>query len=51
MKFYSKGIQCGVRVEQGTDIDAACGQLRSKQIKKEKAQEEKRNGIMIEGNS
>lgn len=27
-----KGIQCGVRLEQGTDIDAACGQLRSKQI-------------------
>ncbi|TQR19722.1 23S rRNA (adenine(2503)-C(2))-methyltransferase RlmN [Psychrobacillus vulpis] len=31
-----KGINCGVRLEQGTDIDAACGQLRSKQIKKEK---------------
>lgn len=30
-----KGINCGVRMEQGTDIDAACGQLRSKQIKKE----------------
>ncbi|MET3574923.1 23S rRNA (adenine(2503)-C(2))-methyltransferase RlmN [Bhargavaea ullalensis] len=29
-----KGIQCGVRLEHGTDIDAACGQLRSKQIKK-----------------
>lgn len=32
-----KGINCGVRLEHGTDIDAACGQLRSKQIKKEKA--------------
>ncbi|MFP8784239.1 dual-specificity RNA methyltransferase RlmN [Planococcus plakortidis] len=31
-----KGINCGVRQEQGADIDAACGQLRSKQIKKEK---------------
>ena len=31
------GINCGVRHEQGTDIDAACGQLRSKQIKKIKA--------------
>ncbi|WP_203247172.1 23S rRNA (adenine(2503)-C(2))-methyltransferase RlmN [Sporosarcina beigongshangi] len=31
-----KGINGGVRLEQGTDIDAACGQLRSKQIKKEK---------------
>lgn len=29
-----KGINCGVRLEQGTDIDAACGQLRSKQEKK-----------------
>ncbi|MFD2130865.1 23S rRNA (adenine(2503)-C(2))-methyltransferase RlmN [Pseudogracilibacillus auburnensis] len=30
----SRGINCGVRLEQGTDIDAACGQLRSKQMKK-----------------
>lgn len=29
-------IQSGVRWENGADIDAACGQLRSKQIKKEK---------------
>ncbi|MDQ0205732.1 dual-specificity RNA methyltransferase RlmN [Alkalicoccobacillus murimartini] len=29
-----KGINCGVRLEQGADIDAACGQLRSKQEKK-----------------
>lgn len=29
-----KGIQCGVRYEQGADIDAACGQLRSKQMNK-----------------
>lgn len=33
----SQGIQCGVRWENGADIDAACGQLRSKQIKKSKA--------------
>ena len=33
----STGINCGVRHEQGTDIDAACGQLRSKQIKKDKS--------------
>ncbi|GAA0437680.1 23S rRNA (adenine(2503)-C(2))-methyltransferase RlmN [Lentibacillus halophilus] len=32
-----KGIQCGVRWENGADIDAACGQLRSKQVKKENA--------------
>lgn len=30
----SQGINCGVRWENGADIDAACGQLRSKQIKK-----------------
>lgn len=29
-----QGISCSVRLEHGTDIDAACGQLRSKQIKK-----------------
>ncbi|ARJ38109.1 23S rRNA (adenine(2503)-C(2))-methyltransferase RlmN [Sporosarcina sp. P21c] len=33
-----KGINGGVRLENGTDIDAACGQLRSKQIKKTKKQ-------------
>lgn len=31
-----QSINCGVRLEQGTDIDAACGQLRSKQMKKQK---------------
>jgi 23S rRNA (adenine2503-C2)-methyltransferase len=39
--FYDElkknGINCGVRLEHGTDIDAACGQLRSKQIKKDKS--------------
>jgi len=30
-----QGISCSVRLEHGTDIDAACGQLRSKQIKAE----------------
>ncbi|TQS74096.1 23S rRNA (adenine(2503)-C(2))-methyltransferase RlmN [Ornithinibacillus gellani] len=30
----ANGIQSGVRWENGADIDAACGQLRSKQIKK-----------------
>ncbi|AJY75373.1 23S rRNA (adenine(2503)-C(2))-methyltransferase RlmN [Paenibacillus beijingensis] len=29
------GINCSVRLEHGTDIDAACGQLRSKQIRKD----------------
>jgi 23S rRNA (adenine2503-C2)-methyltransferase len=36
MAFYDtlkkQGISCSVRLEHGTDIDAACGQLRSKQI-------------------
>ncbi|MBJ8349861.1 23S rRNA (adenine(2503)-C(2))-methyltransferase RlmN [Streptococcus zalophi] len=31
------GINCVVRQEHGTDIDAACGQLRSKTMKKEMA--------------
>lgn len=29
-----QGVSCSVRLEHGADIDAACGQLRSKQIKK-----------------
>lgn len=29
------GINCTIRQEHGTDIDAACGQLRSKQMKQE----------------
>ncbi|GEM03604.1 putative dual-specificity RNA methyltransferase RlmN [Halolactibacillus miurensis] len=41
LAFYEallkEGINCGVRVEQGSDIDAACGQLRSKQMKKQQA--------------
>ena len=28
-----QGINCSIRLEHGTDIDAACGQLRSKQMK------------------
>lgn len=28
-----QGISCSVRLEHGVDIDAACGQLRSKQLK------------------
>jgi len=45
LTFYQtlmdRGIKCGVRTEHGTDIDAACGQLRSKQIEKEKARKKK----------
>ncbi|MGX7163724.1 23S rRNA (adenine(2503)-C(2))-methyltransferase RlmN [Enterococcus massiliensis] len=41
LKFYDilkkNGINCVIRKEHGTDIDAACGQLRSKQMKKEAA--------------
>lgn len=41
LAFYDilkkNGVNCVIRKEFGTDIDAACGQLRSKQIKKEKA--------------
>jgi 23S rRNA (adenine2503-C2)-methyltransferase len=39
LKFYDvlkkNGLNSVIRQEHGTDIDAACGQLRSKQIKKE----------------
>lgn len=38
LAFYDtlkkQGINCCIRLEHGADIDAACGQLRSKQIKK-----------------
>ncbi|SDD11500.1 23S rRNA (adenine2503-C2)-methyltransferase [Paenibacillus sp. UNCCL117] len=41
LAFYDalkkQGVSVSVRLEHGTDIDAACGQLRSKQIKKDKA--------------
>ena len=41
LAFYDtlkkRGINCKIRQEHGTDIDAACGQLRSKQIKKAEA--------------
>jgi 23S rRNA (adenine2503-C2)-methyltransferase len=37
LAFYDtlkkQGINCTIRLEHGTDIDAACGQLRSKQMK------------------
>ncbi|MGX6992788.1 23S rRNA (adenine(2503)-C(2))-methyltransferase RlmN, partial [Vagococcus penaei] len=40
LAFYQElkrhGINCVIRQEHGTDIDAACGQLRSKQMKKMK---------------
>ena len=37
LEFYDtlkkQGVNCSIRLEHGTDIDAACGQLRSKQLK------------------
>ncbi|MBO0998216.1 23S rRNA (adenine(2503)-C(2))-methyltransferase RlmN [Bacillus sp. SD075] len=42
LSFYDtlkkRGVNCKIRQEHGTDIDAACGQLRSKQIRKAEAQ-------------
>ena len=39
LAFYDtlkkNGVNCKIRQEHGTDIDAACGQLRSKQLKKD----------------
>lgn len=34
-RLRKHGFSCSVRLEHGTDIDAACGQLRSKQLRKE----------------
>jgi 23S rRNA (adenine2503-C2)-methyltransferase len=34
--LYKRGITVSVRQEQGADIDAACGQLRSKQMQQDK---------------
>ncbi|MEC0242200.1 23S rRNA (adenine(2503)-C(2))-methyltransferase RlmN [Paenibacillus dokdonensis] len=36
-----QNISCSVRLEHGTDIDAACGQLRSKQIQSERGRNAK----------
>jgi 23S rRNA (adenine2503-C2)-methyltransferase len=33
-RLNSRGINCTIRKEFGTDIDAACGQLRVKYVKK-----------------
>jgi 23S rRNA (adenine2503-C2)-methyltransferase len=42
LAFYDtlkkRGINCKIRQEHGTDIDAACGQLRSKQMRKTEVQ-------------
>lgn len=35
-KLMKKGIRCTIRKEHGSDIDAACGQLRAKHMKKER---------------
>ncbi|MDO7906312.1 23S rRNA (adenine(2503)-C(2))-methyltransferase RlmN [Paenibacillus sp. JX-17] len=39
------GINCSVRMEHGTDIDAACGQLRSKQIRQSAEKNAEQNKI------
>ena len=40
LAFYDtlkkKGVNCVVRQEHGTDIDAACGQLRSNTMKRDR---------------
>lgn len=42
-----QGISVSTRLEQGVDIDAACGQLRSKQIKKAKGQAESTGSVVV----
>lgn len=43
LAFYDtlkkNGVNCKIRQEHGTDIDAACGQLRSKQMKKDEQEQ------------
>ena len=31
-RLIKRGVTCTIRKEFGTDIDAACGQLRSKEV-------------------
>lgn len=42
LAFYDRlkknGVNCVIRQEHGTDIDAACGQLRSNTMKKDRQQ-------------
>lgn len=40
-----QGISVSTRLEHGTDIDAACGQLRSKQIKKTKGESADKSSV------
>lgn len=40
-----QGVSVSTRLEHGTDIDAACGQLRSKQIKKTKDSSLDKSGV------
>lgn len=44
LRFYDilkrNGINCVIRKEHGTDIDAACGQLRSKKMQEQKKQKQ-----------
>ncbi|MDR0921608.1 MAG: 23S rRNA (adenine(2503)-C(2))-methyltransferase RlmN [Lactobacillales bacterium] len=51
LKFYDvlkkNGVNCVIRKEHGTDIDAACGQLRSKQMKKQHAMEKSANAEVL----
>lgn len=40
-------INCVVRKEFGHDIEAACGQLRSSQMKRDRAEKQKHNEIEL----
>lgn len=53
LAFYDvlkkNGINCTIRMEHGTDIDAACGQLRSKQMKKAERSRENDSTTLVSG--
>ncbi|WP_150269951.1 23S rRNA (adenine(2503)-C(2))-methyltransferase RlmN [Paenibacillus tepidiphilus] len=42
-----QGVSVSTRLEQGSDIDAACGQLRSKQIQKERGSAKQESGKAV----
>ncbi|MBP7237465.1 MAG: 23S rRNA (adenine(2503)-C(2))-methyltransferase RlmN [Petrotogaceae bacterium] len=42
-ELRNKGFEVSLRAERGTDIDAACGQLRKRNIERTEVRDEKRN--------
>ncbi|RLK64259.1 23S rRNA (adenine(2503)-C(2))-methyltransferase RlmN [Atopobacter sp. AH10] len=47
-RLMKRGINCVVRKEHGTEIDAACGQLRSNEMKRRKREKKAKNTGKVE---